>query len=40
MFTQENENLFDTEDIPNDCICPITQDLMEDPVVAADGYSY
>ena len=26
--------------IPEDYICPITQDLMEDPVVAADGNSY
>jgi hypothetical protein len=22
------------------CICPITQDVMEDPVVCADGHSY
>ncbi|CAE7561801.1 PUB57 [Symbiodinium natans] len=26
--------------LPPDCSCPITQDLMEDPVVAADGTSY
>ncbi|CAK9019275.1 unnamed protein product [Durusdinium trenchii] len=25
---------------PADFICPITQDIMEDPVVAADGVSY
>lgn len=23
-----------------DYLCPITQDLMKDPVVAADGHSY
>ncbi|CAG9320686.1 unnamed protein product [Blepharisma stoltei] len=27
-------------DIPDDFCCPITGDLMEDPVVAADGHSY
>ncbi|CAE7230209.1 PUB51 [Symbiodinium pilosum] len=26
--------------LPPDCSCPITQDLMADPVVAADGKSY
>ncbi|CAE7760269.1 PUB51 [Symbiodinium sp. CCMP2456] len=26
--------------LPTDCSCPITQDLMEDPVVASDGTSY
>ncbi|CAE7033450.1 PUB51 [Symbiodinium sp. CCMP2592] len=26
--------------LPADCSCPITQDLMEDPVVASDGTSY
>jgi len=28
-----------TSDLPA-CICPITQDVMEDPVVCADGHSY
>lgn len=27
-------------DIPNDYECPITHELMEDPVIAADGFSY
>ena len=27
-------------DIPEDLICPITQEIMENPVVAADGHSY
>jgi len=26
--------------IPNDYLCPITQELLKDPVVAADGQSY
>ncbi|EFJ50679.1 hypothetical protein VOLCADRAFT_48964, partial [Volvox carteri f. nagariensis] len=25
---------------PEELLCPITTDLMEDPVVAADGHSY
>jgi hypothetical protein len=27
------------ENIPQDYICPITNEIMEDPVVAADGHS-
>ncbi|XP_063068591.1 WD repeat, SAM and U-box domain-containing protein 1 isoform X2 [Engraulis encrasicolus] len=26
--------------VPNEYLCPITQELMKDPVIAADGYSY
>jgi ankyrin repeat protein len=26
--------------IPNECFCPITQEIMEDPVIAQDGYTY
>jgi len=26
--------------VPKDFLCPITQDIMKDPVVAADGYTY
>ncbi|NXG59276.1 WSDU1 protein, partial [Hemiprocne comata] len=26
--------------IPDEFLCPITRELMEDPVIAADGYSY
>ena len=32
-----NEELVE---IPEDCICPISQEVMQDPVVAADGMSY
>uniref|UniRef100_A0A7S1ZFJ4 U-box domain-containing protein n=1 Tax=Ditylum brightwellii TaxID=49249 RepID=A0A7S1ZFJ4_9STRA len=35
--TEEDEV---TVEIPNDLVCPITGDLMQDPVVAADGYTY
>ena len=28
------------DEIPNDYLCPITQELMENPVIAADGHSY
>jgi hypothetical protein len=28
------------EDIPKDYLCPITSELMEDPVVAADGKAF
>lgn len=28
------------EAVPAMFVCPITQDLMDDPVVAADGYTY
>nr|XP_055071753.1 WD repeat, SAM and U-box domain-containing protein 1-like [Misgurnus anguillicaudatus] len=27
-------------DVPNHFLCPITRELMKDPVIAADGYSY
>ena len=30
----------DNVSIPQELMCPITQDFMNDPVVAADGYSY
>jgi hypothetical protein len=29
-----------TVNIPNDCLCPITNEIMEDPVITCDGYSY
>jgi hypothetical protein len=29
-----------TTDIPNDFICPISHEIMEDPVITCDGYSY
>ncbi len=28
------------EAIPNECFCPITQEIMEDPVMAQDGHTY
>ncbi|XP_078377932.1 WD repeat, SAM and U-box domain-containing protein 1-like isoform X2 [Oculina patagonica] len=28
------------EDIPDEFLCPITRDIMSDPVIAADGYTY
>lgn len=31
---------YDDSDIPNEFICPITQEIMCDPVVAADGFTY
>ena len=30
----------DDDDIPNELICPITMELMTEPVIAADGHSY
>ncbi len=35
-----NQNNFQLVDIPEYFLCPITQELMEDPVIAADGHSY
>ena len=37
-----NSNLNNNQlvEIPEDFLCPITQELMEDPVIAADGHSY
>jgi len=34
------QNLDDIEDDPEEFCCPITQDLMEDPVIAEDGNTY
>jgi len=28
------------DDIPREFLCPITKNLMDDPVVAADEYTY
>ncbi|NEJ83202.1 hypothetical protein GR268_42755, partial [Rhizobium leguminosarum] len=28
------------EPIPDECFCPITQEIMEDPVIAQDGHTY
>lgn len=32
----ENQN----DNYPNEWICPISQELMKDPVIADDGFSY
>jgi hypothetical protein len=37
---KEEEKMSVPVTIPDDFICPITQDLMVDPVVAADGHTY
>lgn len=37
FFLKKNGILLD---IPNDFKCPITQELMRDPIVASDGFSY
>lgn len=29
-----------SNNIPDDYICPLTQDIMNNPVMAADGHSY
>lgn len=30
----------DDADVPNEFLCPITHEVMKDPVIACDGYSY
>ncbi|NEJ83182.1 hypothetical protein GR268_42650, partial [Rhizobium leguminosarum] len=30
----------ENESIPEECFCPITQEIMEDPVIAQDGHTY
>jgi hypothetical protein len=39
---QEGEEVDEDEDesIPNECFCPITQEIMDDPVIAQDGHTY
>eukprot|EP01132_Coremiostelium_polycephalum_P003028 gene3028-3783_t len=39
MIREEDEE-DEEETIPNECFCPITQEIMEDPVIAQDGHSY
>jgi hypothetical protein len=36
----QTKKLAELLEIPKDCICPFSQHLMEDPVIAADGMSY
>lgn len=37
---EEAEEELGDEGIPNECFCPITQEIMEDPVIAQDGHTY
>jgi hypothetical protein len=37
---KEEEEAPQDESIPNECFCPITQEIMEDPVIAQDGHTY
>jgi len=34
------EEVNEDDSIPNECFCPITQEIMEDPVIAQDGHTY
>lgn len=34
------EEANEDDSIPNECFCPITQEIMEDPVIAQDGHTY
>jgi len=36
----ENLQLLDSDSFPHDYLCPITQEVMVDPVIASDGHSY
>jgi ankyrin repeat protein len=43
MLEGEEEATADEQEednIPNECFCPITQEIMEDPVIAQDGHTY
>lgn len=40
MLKVENFDQGDQMEIPSDIICPVTQEIMVDPVVAMDGHSY
>ena len=34
------QSSYESENIPNEFICPITNNVMDDPVIAVDGYTY
>src|ERR1700733_7809723 len=36
----QNINDYDENNIPDDCFCPITQEIMTDPVTTSDGHTY
>ena len=40
VFILHIEQRKEDDDVPNEYLCPITSEIMEDPVVAADGHSY
>lgn len=40
FFTAEHVLADSTDKIPKSCFCPITGEIMKDPVIIADGYSY
>merc|ERR1712154_669097 len=40
MEEELNEDLFVEEQINDKFLCPITKQIMTDPVICADGYSY
>ena len=33
-------NLYNNNQVPNEYICPITLDIMQDPVVISDGHTF
>ncbi|MHB9147566.1 MAG: ankyrin repeat domain-containing protein [Candidatus Amoebophilus sp.] len=37
---EATEEELENESIPEECFCPITQEIMEDPVIAQDGHTY
>jgi ankyrin repeat protein/CII-binding regulator of phage lambda lysogenization HflD len=37
---EASEGELEDEDIPEECFCPITQEIMQDPVIAQDGHTY
>jgi hypothetical protein len=40
MENEEEDNNNRLSQVPRECFCPITQKIMEDPVMAQDGYTY
>ncbi|XP_030643169.1 WD repeat, SAM and U-box domain-containing protein 1 [Chanos chanos] len=37
---EELKQVLEGSDVPDEFVCPITREVMKDPVMAADGYSY
>jgi hypothetical protein len=38
--TERGRKLYNSNEIPNEFICPITRDIMQDPVFTLDGHTY